>query len=563
VSVLAAVALAASVQAVTSAAEVRACRPLPDGRVLAATSGGLVLYSPDLSVERQWTALEGLPGTDVHALLPEEGGASVWIGTSAGVAALSPANGRVRLLARVGDVRALASFDGKVVAGTWGEGVVALDPESGRVMARPREPHADATARVTSLVESEGRLYAGTPGNGLFVWDGSTLSAVQAVLPDRYVTVLGSSEHRVLVGTLAGVIDLDGDLPMSSVEARALLWTGGGTWWAGTMGEGLRRLDRPGGYRDPLPRDVVTALGAHAGTECAGTDDGLYVRRGAGAWIRAANAGPPSNDVSALAWDGARLWAGTFDRGLAWHQGGRWRTVDGLDARVNALAVERIEGASRVWVATARGLASVEDGVVRVLRRGDGLPDDDVHAVAPLAAGGVVAGTARGAVIVRGGRVARVGPKRMPAHATWAVTESPDGALWLGTTSGLFRVRGERFRRFALASGDVPDDWITALAFDGRALWVGTYAGGVARIATDARGRDVGRTALADVHVNPAGLSVHDGGVYAATMEGLYVAADGAFRAEPDAAPGGDITAIVHADGARWVASRNGLGVRR
>ena len=107
----------------------------------------------------------------------------------------------------------------------------------------------------------------------------------------------------------------------------------------------------------------------------------------------------------------------------------------------------------------------------------------------------------------------------------------------------------------------MPDDWITALALDGGAVWVGTYAGGVARIATDTRGRDVGRTALAGVHVNPAGLSVHGGRVYAATMEGLYVAEGGVFRLQPDAAPGGDVTAVVHAAGARWVASRNGLGV--
>jgi ligand-binding sensor domain-containing protein len=310
---------------------------------------------------------------------------------------------------------------------------------------------------------------------------------------------------------------------------------------------------------------VVTALGARGDTMCAGTDDGLYVRHGTDAWTHVRAAGPRSNDVAALAWDGTRLWTGTFDRGLSVLEDGRWADASGVDERVNALAVEHTAGGSRVWVATARGLASIEGGVVRVLRRADGLPDDDVHAVAALAAGGVLVGTARGTVVVRDGRVRPVGPKRMPVHATFAVAEAADGALWLGTTTGLFRVRGDRFRRFSAAGGDLPDDWITALAVDGGVVWAGTYAGGVVRIAEDARGRTSGRTALADVHVNPAGVSVHAGRVYAATMEGLFVAGEATARFEraSGAAPGEDVTAVVHADGARWVASRNGLGVAR
>jgi len=366
VSVLAVVALLASVEAVTSASEVRACLPLPDGRVLAATSGGLALYDRDLAVERLWTALDGLPGTDVHALLPAADG-GVFVGTAAGVAALRPSGaGWVpAALAAVGDVRALASHDGRLVAGTWGEGVVVLDPSTGVVVARPRPvvPDRTAAARITALAPSGHGVLVGTAGAGLLDWDGTALRAVPSTLPDPYVTALGVSARSVLVGTLAGVVRLQDGAAVSAVEARALRLEGS-AWWAGTTGEGLRRLDMPSGYRDPLPGDVVTALGASGETECAGTDDGLYVRRGGGRWSRTASAGPPSNDVTALAWDGARLWTGTFDRGLAALEGGRWAAVSGVDARVNALAVERTPAGARVWIATARGLASVEGGAV-------------------------------------------------------------------------------------------------------------------------------------------------------------------------------------------------------
>ena len=183
------------------------------------------------------------------------------------------------------------------------------------------------------------------------------------------------------------------------------------------------------------------------------------MQRGAGArWEAPRVPELASNDVSALARDGERLWIGTFDRGLAVLDGDRVARVrdPALDDKVNALAVERAAAGSRVWVATARGLDVIDPraGDVRVTRFGeiDGLPSSDVHAVVALASGGALVGTGRGAAIVREGRVTVLGEKRgIAAGAVWAVAEGPRGTILLGR-AGVCWWETRRAARCAIAA---------------------------------------------------------------------------------------------------------------
>lgn len=66
----------------------------------------------------------------------------------------------------------------------------------------------------------------------------------------------------------------------------------------------------------------------------------------------------------------------------------------------------------------------------------------------------------------------------------WALAQAPDGYLWLGTGSGLYRFDGERFEFVPLTEGQsLPSNNITALAIDraGRA-WIGFHSGGIAKL---------------------------------------------------------------------------------
>jgi hypothetical protein len=159
-------------------------------------------------------------------------------------------------------------------------------------------------------------------------------------------------------------------------------------------------------------------------------------------------------------------------------------------------------------------------------------------------------------------------PLASPMHATWAVAESADGTIWLGTNVGLYYGKGGAFRRVALATGDLADDWVTALAIRGSDVFVGTYAGGVTRLRPSGRaGGALEHAHLGGGCINPGGLTLMGDQLLAATMEGLLVRPAGDDRAswtvKAGATPGRDVTSARRVGDMLWVASRRGIGVSR
>ncbi len=69
----------------------------------------------------------------------------------------------------------------------------------------------------------------------------------------------------------------------------------------------------------------------------------------------------------------------------------------------------------------------------------------------------------------------------LPQDSVNAIVQTRDGFLWVGTSAGLARFDGVRFRKFGLQDG-LRSVRVTALAEDRQgALWVGTSGGGVSR----------------------------------------------------------------------------------
>jgi hypothetical protein len=199
--------------------------------------------------------------------------------------------------------------------------------------------------------------------------------------------------------------------------------------------------------------------------------------------------------------------------------------------------------------------------------------------VAALSSGGALVGTGRGAAIVHDGQVTALDEKRgIPRGAVWAVAEGPGGTILLGTSRGLYlgtaesqgvvdrgapvteEAESKPWLLLSMASGDLPDDWVTAIAARGTTLFVGTYNAGVVAVTMDAGGFSVER--LGGGYVNFGGLLVDGHTLFAATMTGLYrrpVHAGGAWAPLPRATPGKDVTAVVPWGGRIWAASRRGL----
>jgi ligand-binding sensor domain-containing protein len=107
-----------------------------------------------------------------------------------------------------------------------------------------------------------------------------------------------------------------------------------------------------------------------------------------------------------------------------------------------------------LWAATDLGVARVEpeDGRVRMVDEGNGLPDNRVYAIASRG-GRITAGTARGLVRVSDSmKVRRIAPAY--SDAVYAVFPAGD-SVWAGTPSGLLLAlpgRGDLVRPEGLAS---------------------------------------------------------------------------------------------------------------
>jgi hypothetical protein len=265
--------------------------------------------------------------------------------------------------------------------------------------------------------------------------------------------------------------------------------------------------------------------------------------------------------VGALAWLGNRLVAGLFDGGLAVADprgtGLAWKAVPGPGAwGVNAL----LPTGGTVLVASLRGVA-----------RYDGRALSDPDPAAPGAAfalaetpDGVVAGYGQG-VLLPGQRLLSAF-HGLPGNQALALAQGE--ALFVGTPTGLGAVRAGRVLwRVTAGEGRLPHPWITALALQGDALFIGTYGGGVARRTAPASeplavGTFTDFPETRGLKVNEGCLAPCGGGLLLGTLgQGLWrLSRDGTrFRPLAVQLPSPNVTALLESPGALYVGTDEGL----
>jgi ligand-binding sensor domain-containing protein len=581
--------------------DARACALPEAGGVVVATGGGLGIVGADGRAQ-VLTARDGLPETRVHAVAVD--GDALWVGTEAGAAKI--VGGRVVRTVGHAPVHAVARASGGVLLGTWGEGLVLASGD--RVTSLVP---ASAAKRIDAVASRAGDVVIALAGGSVMILSGGVLRPVrgpgEASGPDEGTAhvqaLLPLGGGALLAGGLAGLTRLEAAgarAQLSTADVRSLALGDGGEVLVATWGQGLLALPARAPSPSARPAALAPALGlspevrevravaTRGRARCVATTSGAWLDRGDGVFARVSlgEATLPSSDVTAVAVEpaGARVAVGTFDRGavLVLASGGAARPIPGIGKTdtVNALAWE----GDRLWVATAQGLVRVApDGATRRFTPKDGLPNPMTRAILVDAAG-VIVGTDEGPALVRGDDVVPLEPRTKgrpstlasPMHATWALAKAPDGALLVGTTSGLYRVRGAwaeaggmTVTRASVANDALDDDWVTALAVTGDDVLVGTYAHGVTRLrdGAGAGGMLAARAVrLGGGYVNPAGLALFGGRAYVATMDGLLVRELASPPETPWAlvqgvAPGRDVTGVASRGSELWVASRRGLGI--
>jgi diguanylate cyclase (GGDEF)-like protein len=344
------------------------------------------------------TTRDGLADDRISSLHADSAG-GVWVGAyGAGVTYLD-ARGVARRVAaggpggaapqRVNDI--LGARDGAL----WlaadnglfhlrGDSAVAVTQRDGRGIPQAEALHVDA----------EGNLWIGARQGGLFRLRPAsvrTLSTADGLPHDLVSAVSGDGGDGAWIATLGGVVHRTPRGTTTYTKAggalrddiaRDVLRDHEGTVWVATNG-GLTRI-RDGRAttfttRDGLTDDRArTLLEDHTGALWIGTFNGLTELRD-GRFRRYGRAeGLPDPYVLSVFEDRAgTLWVGTQAAGLV------RRTADGFAPGPEVLARQPIfrmsEGADgTLWIGSARGLARLRDGKVRLFTTRDGLPGNAI-----------------------------------------------------------------------------------------------------------------------------------------------------------------------------------------
>jgi signal transduction histidine kinase/FixJ family two-component response regulator/HPt (histidine-containing phosphotransfer) domain-containing protein len=397
------------------------------GRTFIATDHGLIVATKPVEGSRPafrlLTRPAGANGPDAHGVFLEPG--AVWYGCGTGLCRMTDER-----------VTVFGESDG-LQPGKWmsirrdGSGDLWVHDLRGFAVMRTgsdrfdgSDPGFPQTAGGGQLeVDADGRLLVPTI-EGLTINEGRHFRTVgkQQNLQGPVYSVLRDQEDSIWLG-LAG---------------RGLArWRGYREWDGFTSESGLTSQL----IYQILPRDDGTVL--------AGTESGLFIGRKVG-------------------------------DGWTWHK----------DSKVGNMPVHalRVEHDGSLWLGTERnGAARIDARTGRIdwFKQAQGLGGASPFALALDRSGRVWAATERGLFIAELSQKRFRRVEEVPAVNCWAVTEGPDGAILVGTSAGLFRLSGDRWRRISMADGLRQDVVLSVAARPGE-IWVGYwFSGSVTRIRMD------------------------------------------------------------------------------
>ncbi|HMB42430.1 MAG TPA: two-component regulator propeller domain-containing protein, partial [Luteimonas sp.] len=282
----------------------------------------------------------------------------------------------------------------------------------------------------------------------------------------------------------------------------------------------------------------------------------------------------PSSGTTALARDrDGYLWIGTKD-GLARYDGVGFRIYrhnpgDSSALPGNNVQALHVDAQNRLWVGVeGQGLSVMSadrDGFRQISRANQPLlKSDDVWAITSTPDGAVWFGTYAGGLyrLDRKDRLVRFlpqanNPHSLPAENVLALDVDVHGTLWVGTTSGLARWTPQGFETLPVASLSAPVIISLSAESDG-SLWIGTEAGLDHRLADGRIESPTWRAQLPDVGVTSV-LRDREGTRWITTVHGLCRERDGVIDTLADT-PANHLSmfmSLEDAEGGLWFATVN------
>jgi len=351
---------------------------------------------------------------------------------------------------------------------------------------------------VISVAEaSEGSLWLGTLGAGLFLLGNDPAAAVNTGLPERKVNcLLPISKEDLWVGTDNGLYRWNGKdfcrmaLPyrLGNVQVLSLLRDRDSNVWVGTA-RGLLRINANGisfseekdlggsGAINALFEDREGNVWVGGGRGFGRIRDTVFMTYSSATDSRFERAGPIYVDAAGRTW-------------FAPGQGGLYTLKDGHIQPVSTTlpandVVYSITGrGDEMWIGRQRGgltRLQVRNGSVtsQTYTNADGLAQNSVFVVLKSRDGSVWAGTLSGGVsrFQNGRFTTYTAASGLAANTVSSILEARDGTMWFATSNGLSSLSNGQWKTYRKRDG-FPSASINCLFEDSSGtLWGGTSAG--------------------------------------------------------------------------------------
>ena len=529
---------------------------------------------------KQLPTRDGLAQSQVRAMAHDADG-YLWFGTLGGA---SRFDGRFFRNISVQDglpdpqVSAIArSADGALWLGC-GNRIVRV---KGNRVSVEDIPGTDAGARVLGMeAAAGGDLFIGTDGGGVHVRGKSGIKPLSGYPEDapNVRALLLLRDGTLLVGHRNGLLHCaDGacrSVPVGDPEGKlvsALAEATDGSWWVGTLGNGLYRIGRDGALvseydeengllqnnvrclllddqerlwigsklglnrlegermrtftvHQGLPNDNIhCAFQDREGNLWFGTDGAGALRYLGDAYVTfTMKDGLCSDLVMSITADAhGDLWLGTYDNGLCRLDGmAMITTLDGLPNNTIWCGMLATDGS--LWFGTSEGLAHVVNGVVQTPQGDPPLADQRVFALHQDSDGRIWCGTREGLFSLEpSGEAIRHGASTEgPTRAVRAIMSTSLDGLVLAGDDGLFQYSDGRFTTISMGPGLNGQAALCLLRDGSDRIWAGT-TNGIACIGPD--GPHVLRFAqdFGSNYINFLNTG-EDGWLWAGTNNGLY-----------------------------------------
>jgi ligand-binding sensor domain-containing protein/signal transduction histidine kinase len=342
----------------------------------------------------------------------------------------------------------------------WRQGRWAPEPEV-----------ALSPGSVTTLLETRsGMVLAGTLHEGLYLFEASRsplhFSHTNGLSHDWVRALCEDHEGNFWVGTSAG---LDGMRPRKvQMLSPADTWRGcvaqsfcigsDNSVWVGTEGAGLWHYDRGqwqefGGAQGLSNPFVWSVLETPGGDLFVGTfGGGLFLKNGERLESTGELGRITEPVLSLYAGQRGELWIGTR-RGLHRYEGGKLAWSMGTDklALPDVRAITQATDGTLWFGMHGGGLGYLKEGVVKQIRKADGMGSDYVVCLRAEADGTLWIGTSDNGVIrLKQGKFSIVNTEHgLPSNIIYHIVDDGVGNFWLGSLAGIWRVNKADLNRCA------------------------------------------------------------------------------------------------------------------